>query len=244
MPKNKRKTKINWDEKLTTTYTKNEVSQIFLQYKFNNRETLKTAHVPGRKRRSAPTTSLSLLNIKKILAGCSPSLWGCTYSFLTMPAVLGVIIPLTGFLLPKIEIVDRVCFLGLSENGFCYRKRTLFASSFRAKLVVGGYRIELFHAGVSLVPAKIHESKLPFLCVSSTYEVELAARQWTAVNFQRKGWCKCLRWFLRRQTTDWMRDVSEYFRLTEVSPGSWTFQSTLGGWGEGWWGGGYFLQSV
>ena len=94
-----------------------------------------------------------------------------------MPAFLGVIIPFTGFLLPKKEIVERVCFLGLSENGFCYLKRTLFAATFRAKLVVGSYRIELFHAGVSLVPAKIHEFKLPFLCVSSTYEVELAARQ-------------------------------------------------------------------
>ena len=38
-------------------YTKNKVSQIFLQYKSNNRETFKTAHIPGRKRRSTSTES-------------------------------------------------------------------------------------------------------------------------------------------------------------------------------------------
>ena len=99
------------------------------------------------------------------------------------------------------------------------------------------YRIELFHGRVSqrLVLTKIYEIRSPFLCVPSTYEVEHVARQWTALNFQRKGRCKCLRWFLfafrDKQTTDWLRDVSEYFQFEGVSPGSWTFQSTLGGWG-------------
>ena len=54
------------------------------------------------------------------------------------------------------------------------------------------YRIELFHGRVRLVLTKICEIRLPFLCVSSTYEVEHVARQWTALNFQRKGRCKCL----------------------------------------------------
>ena len=76
------------------------------------------------------------------------------------------------------------------------------------------YRIELFHGRVSqrLVLTKIYEIRSPFLCVPSTYEVEHVARQWTALNFQRKGRCKCLRWFLfafrDKQTTDWLRDVS------------------------------------
>ena len=95
--------------------------------------------------------------------------------------------------------------------------------------------IELFHGRVRLVLTKIYEIRLPFLCVPSTYEVEHVARQWTALNFQRKGRCKCLRWFLSafrdKQTTDWLRDVSEYFQFEGLSPGSWTFQSTLGGWG-------------
>ena len=50
-------------------YTKNKISQIFLLYKSNNRETIKTAHILGRKRRSTSTESeFSGVNIKKILA--------------------------------------------------------------------------------------------------------------------------------------------------------------------------------
>lgn len=86
------------------------------------------------------------------------------------------------------------------------------------------YRIELFHGRVSqrLVLTKIYEIRSPFLCVPSTYEVEHVARQWTALNFQRKGRGKCLRWFLfafrDKQTTDWLRDVSEYFQFEGVFP--------------------------